>query len=315
METFVGVISVVVAIIIGVPALVYQRKQTKLAEEARILAHPQSAVDSLPHTGSPARSFQKPSVSEVPQTPSSKTPLVLQSDEEGNNMTATSLSLLEPYFPAARRLLGVVPRPGFHFLIVSGCSSAGKDVLVAETLRRVGSDAEMLRKVMTRSRRPGEADYATSLSVSQFEKAEKAGKILFPYHKRDCDYGFDADDFVSAVKYGVCKIAVFTELREVPRIVTALRANGFLASAIFVDVEQQYLVRRSYHRNFGSNEVQKRLVSVDQDLSTLAARTTALEREYYVVRNNEGEAFNVAKDHMERLVRRAIAGDLPWPPE
>lgn len=279
--------------------------------QLRRTPQPPKSLNSVPDGKSITAENQS---SEVLHTTNSQQSSVPQYDGEGINMVTTPQSLLEPYFPAARKLLGVVPRPGFHFLIVSGCSSAGKDVLVAETLRRVGTKAEMLRKYMTRGRRPGEADYSTSLSVSQFEKAEKAGKVLFPYHKRDCDYGFDTDDFLSAVKHGVCKIAVFTELSAVPKIVAALRANGFFASAVFIEVERPYLVRRSYHRNFGSNEVQKRLESVDQDLNTLSARTTALEREYYVVRNNEGEPFNVAKENMEKLVRRAIAGELPWPP-
>lgn len=232
----------------------------------------------------------------------------------GHLMAIDEHSLLEPYLPAAQRLVGLVPKQGFHFLIVSGCSSAGKDVLVAEVLRRVGTGAEMLKKYMTRSRRAGEPDYSMSVTSSQFEKAERAGKIIFPYHKRDCDYGFDADDFVSAAKHGICKIAIFTELNAVPRIVKALRANGFLATPVFIDVERAYLVRRSYHRNLGLNEVQKRLESVDQDLNALASRTTPLEHDYYVVRNNEGEPFNSAKNNLEGLMRLAIAGDLSWPP-
>jgi len=311
--TILGVAAGVLALVPSTLSWLEAKRQRRLTEQALGIQNPMRFPHSVLEVESPTAS-EPVRVSEVLQSTSAQQFPISQSTPERSSMVATPQSLLEPYFPAARKLIGVVPRSGFHFLIVSGCSSAGKDVLVAETLRRVGTDAEMLRKYMTRSRRLGEADYCTSLSVAQFEKAEKAGKIIFPYHKRGCRYGFDTDDFLSAVKHGVCKIAVFTELTAVPQIVTALRENGLLASAIFVDVERQYLVRRSYHRNFGDNEVLKRLESVDQDLNTLAARTMKLREEYYVVQNNEGEPFNMVKDNMEELVRRAIAGKLPWPP-
>lgn len=228
---------------------------------------------------------------------------------------STAGSLLEPYFPASKRLLGLTPAKGFHFVIVSGCSSAGKDVLVAEVLRRIGTSVEMLKKYMTRSPRPGEPDYSVCLTPAQFEKAERSGKIIFPYHKRDFDYGFDTDDLLSAVKHGTCKIAIFTEVKKVPAIVQALRANGIPATPVFIDVDRSYLTRRSYHRNLGPNEVQKRLESIDQDLNALAMRGKTLREEYYVVTNDETAPFNASKDSFEALVQRAIEGTLSWPPE
>ncbi|HVH12640.1 MAG TPA: TIR domain-containing protein [Longimicrobium sp.] len=198
--------------------------------------------------------------------------------------------------------------PRFRWFIVSGASSAGKDVLTHVVFEGLKTryDLRKSTKLTTRPRRPSEPDYVKSISEDEFARREAAGDIVFPYEKRDYYYGFDARQMREAISSGLPLLSVFTHLERVPRIAEAMNARGYTTSAMFIEVPRENLDRRVLFRNLPPEEVTQRSRSIHRDFQDMASRPS-FRSEYRFIGNGDGRAFDEAVDEL----RRCILDDLP----
>lgn len=202
---------------------------------------------------------------------------------------------------------GAPPQAGFCWAIVSGPSSAGKDVLsyVAIKTLQPAYGLSFLRKVTTRPRRPSEPDYVQQLNETEFEARYRAGEIIFPFRKREHRYGFDGKQFRQALNEGTPLLSVFTEYRVVPALVEAMNAAGAPSAAFFIEAAKGDALRRVLFRNLPDEEVKQRVISIESDYDFISARTT-FRQEYTFVRNGDTDAFAPAAAHLTSAIESLI---------
>lgn len=207
-------------------------------------------------------------------------------------------------------LAGERASPGFCWAIISGPSSAGKDVLSYVVLQRLQQNygLSFLTKLTTRPRRPSEPEYVKQIDDVEFERRYRAGEIMFPFRKRTHRYGFDARQFREALREGLPLIAVFTEFRLVPALVEALNSIAIRATAFFIRTEKADNLRRVLFRNLPPDEVRSRIASIEQDYDAMARRQTFSE-EYVFIDNEDSTAFGDAAAELTERIRALIEGN------
>jgi ribose 1,5-bisphosphokinase PhnN len=208
-------------------------------------------------------------------------------------------------------LAGESASPGFCWAVVSGPSSAGKDVLSYVVLQRFEESHGLtfLTKVTTRPRRPSEPEYVQQIDENQFERRFQAGEIMFPFRKRSFRYGFDGKQFRTALREGTPLLSVFTEFRLVPALMEAMNSIGARAAAFLIRTDKADVLRRVLFRNLPPDEVASRVVSIEQDYEAMARRKT-LEKEYTFIKNGDTTAFNDAANELTEAVRLLIEGNI-----
>lgn len=207
-------------------------------------------------------------------------------------------------------LAGERAAPGFCWAIISGPSSAGKDVLSYVVLQRLQQSygLSFLTKLTTRPRRPSEPEYVQQISDAEFERRYRAGEIMFPFRKRTYRYGFDGRQFREALREGVPLLAVFTEFRLVPALVEALNSIAVRATAFLIRTEKTDNLRRVLFRNLPPDEVRSRIASIEQDYEEMARRQTFRE-EYVFIDNGDSTAFTNAAAGLTEAIRALIEGN------
>jgi len=197
--------------------------------------------------------------------------------------------------------------PGFHWFIISGASSSGKDALMHALDQHLSMDSELeiLTKYTTRSRRMSEFEYVQNLPDNEFLRKHETGDLLFPYHKRNARYAFDTNQFQTAIGNGTPLITVFTDLIRVPPIVQAMNIKEFPTTAIFIDADREHLNRRILLRGLPHDEIVRRLKSIDQDFREMGNRRTFRD-EYSFIRNGDDRAFGDALQDLINIVRGKI---------
>lgn len=204
-------------------------------------------------------------------------------------------------------LAGERAAPRFCWAIISGPSSAGKDVLsyvaVQKLQQRYG--LTFLKKLTTRPRRPSEPDYVQQLDDSEFEKRCRSGAIMFPFRKRTFRYGFDAKQFREAMGEGTPLLSVFTEFDLVPAVAEAMNAAGVRTQAYLIRTERVDVLRRVLFRNLPPSEVASRITSIEQDYQEIDDRPN-LSSEYLFIENGDGTAFRKASAQLTDALRQLI---------
>jgi ribose 1,5-bisphosphokinase PhnN len=205
------------------------------------------------------------------------------------------------------QLAGSRAAAGFCWAIVSGPSSAGKDVLSYVVLQRLQQShgLSILRKLTTRPRRPSEPDYVQQLSEDAFQQRSEANTIIFPFRKRGFRYGFDGAQFRTAIHEGTPLLSVFTEFRIVPAVGSALSAAGILTRPFLISVPKQDLLRRVLFRNLPPDEVASRIASIEQDYREMTSRPS-LASEYIFIDNGDARAFADAADELTGAIRQMV---------
>lgn len=204
-------------------------------------------------------------------------------------------------------LAGERAAPSFCWTIVSGPSSAGKDVLSYVALQRLQQSygLSFLRKVTTRPRRPSEPDYVKQVDEVEFECRYRAGEIMFPFRKRTFRYGFDGKQFREALREGTPLLSVFTEFRLVPALVEAMNSIGVRSAAFLIHTEKTDVLRRVLFRNLPPEEVASRVASIEQDYEEMARRAT-LKQEYVFIKNGDSTAFKDASAELTEAIRSLV---------
>lgn len=204
-------------------------------------------------------------------------------------------------------LAGERAAPRFCWAIISGPSSAGKDVLSYIAIQRLQQryGLAFLRKLTTRPRRPSEPDYVQQLDNTEFERRCRSGEIMFPFRKRTFRYGFDARQFREALGEGTPLLSVFTEFRLVPALVESMNAAGIRTSAFLIQTEKSDVLRRVLFRNLPPDEVASRIASIEQDFEEMGRRKN-LEHEYTLILNGDSTAFRVASNTLTDTIRAVI---------
>lgn len=204
-------------------------------------------------------------------------------------------------------LAGERASPGFCWAIISGPSSAGKDVLSYVVLQRLQQNYGLvfLTKLTTRPRRPSEPEYVQQISDAEFEGRYLAGDIMFPFRKRTYRYGFDGRQFREALREGVPLLAVFTEFKLVPALVEALNSVAIRARSFFVRTEKADNLRRVLFRNLPPDEVKARITSIEQDYEEMAHRHS-FSGEYVFIDNGDSTPFSTAATSVTDAIRAMI---------
>jgi ribose 1,5-bisphosphokinase PhnN len=197
--------------------------------------------------------------------------------------------------------------PGFCWVIISGPSSAGKDVLSYIAVQRLQQryGLSFLRKTTTRPRRPSEPDYVEQVNEVEFERRCRAGEIMFPFRKRTFRYGFDGKQFREALREGSPLLSVFTEFRLVPALVEAMNAAGVRTTSFLIHTEKADVLRRVLFRNLPPDEVASRVASIEQDYYEMNRRPT-LEHEYTFINNGDARAFSDASTELVEAIQSMI---------
>jgi guanylate kinase len=210
---------------------------------------------------------------------------------------ATALALLQ----------GERPQEGFCWAIVSGPSSAGKDVLsyVASERLQPNYGLAFLRKITTRPRRPSEPSYVSQIDDAEFERKLRAGEIIFPFRKRGFRYGFDGAQFRESLGEGTPLLSVFTEFRVVPALVEAMNAAGAPSAAFFIETARADALRRVLFRNLPDKEVKARTTSIEGDYETMANRAS-FRQEYTFIPNSDSDAFATAAAQLTSAIESLI---------
>ena len=197
----------------------------------------------------------------------------------------------------------------FCWAIVSGPSSAGKDVLSYVVLQKLQQSygLSFLKKITTRPRRPSEPDYVKQIDEAEFERRYRANEIMFPFRKRTFRYGFDGSQFREALSEGTPLLSVFTEFRLVPALVEAMNSRGVRASAFLIQTEKSDVLRRVLFRNLPSDEVASRTISIEQDYEEMERRPT-FRQEYTFIKNGDSTAFKDAATELTDAIRALIEG-------
>lgn len=206
-------------------------------------------------------------------------------------------------------LAGERAAPRFCWAIISGPSSAGKDVLSYVAVQRLQQryGLTFLKKLTTRPRRPSEPDYVEQLDDAEFEKRCRSGEIMFPFKKRTFWYGFNARQFREAMAEGTPLLSVFTEFDLVPAVAEAMNTAGVRTQAYLIRTEKSDVLRRVLFRNLPPSEVASRITSIEQDYQELEDRQ-ALISEYVFIENGDGTAFRNASAQLTEALRRLIEG-------
>ena len=188
---------------------------------------------------------------------------------------------------------GVKPHKRFKWFIISGASSAGKDVLTEMILFNLSTsyNLEVGKKYTTRDRRPGESANVEALSEQEFDLFEKQKKILFPYTKRHHRYGLNAEQHRRNISAGIPMVTILTHLEIVPTVVGMLNNKGIKTFPIFIEVPKKHLNRRVKFRNLEATDVAERIKSIDQDLNDIKRRKN-FRSEYKIIKNGDNRAFD-----------------------
>ncbi|MGH9971814.1 MAG: TIR domain-containing protein [Pyrinomonadaceae bacterium] len=204
-------------------------------------------------------------------------------------------------------LAGERAAPRFCWTIVSGPSSAGKDVLSYVVLQRLQQSCGLsfLTKVTTRCRRPSEPNYVEQIDEVEFKRRYRADEIMFPFRKRTFWYGFDGKQFREALREGTPLLSVFTEFRLVPALVEAMNSIGVRSAAFLIQTEKADVLRRVLFRNLSPDEVRSRVVSIEQDYEEMARRAT-LKQEYVFINNGDSTAFRDAAAKLTEAIRSLV---------
>ncbi len=204
-------------------------------------------------------------------------------------------------------LKSIEPSKNFCWAIISGPSSAGKDVLSYMAVQQLQEEHGLafLTKITTRPRRPSEPDYVKQVEVAEFDERSRTGDIMFPFRKRGFLYGFDGLQFKEAVQDGSPLLSVFTEFRLVPALVEAMCARGIRTKAFLIQTEKPDVLRRVLFRNLPAEEVKSRIASIEQDYHTMEHRTS-LSEEYTIVPNGDTVAFRSAWELLVASIRTLI---------
>ena len=186
-----------------------------------------------------------------------------------------------------------IPAKGFHWIILSGASSAGKDVLgyLLDQHLSIDYDLDIAIKYTTRPRRQSEPTNIMPVDENKFLEMEKLGEIIFSYKKRNYFYGFDAKQFRRAIRFGYPLVSIFTHFKMVPEISKLMRDNGYPTTTIFINVPRKHLMRRVAFRNFSHIELRERIRSIDKDLIQMKGRRT-IKEEYIFLDNSDMIAIN-----------------------
>lgn len=204
-------------------------------------------------------------------------------------------------------LAGERAAPSFCWAIISGPSSAGKDVLSYVVVQHLqeGYGLAILRKVTTRPRRPSEPEYVEQVDEAEFERRCQAGDIMFPFRKRTFRYGFDGRQFREALREGTPLLSVFTEFRLVPALCDAMNAVGIRTAAFLIQTDKTDVLRRVLFRNLPPDEVRSRIASIEQDYDTMMHRVT-LKGEYAFIPNGDSTPFRTASEALTEAIRAMI---------
>ncbi len=197
--------------------------------------------------------------------------------------------------------------PKFHWFIISGLSSAGKDVLayVLDQRLNLKFGTEQGIKYTTRGRRPSEPNYVREVSRSNFEELCNKEEIIFRYTKRHESYGFDFSQLRDCATRGIPLISVYTHFNHVPKITNSMKNYGIKVTPIFIQVPRYDLSRRLLFRNLPGDDVAKRMRSIEQDLREIKTRPQ-FDQEYKFIYNGDDRAFTESIGELEEYIKNCL---------
>lgn len=200
------------------------------------------------------------------------------------------------------------PNPSFCFVIISGASATGKDVILDLLFNDFFSKhprCEVLSKFTTRKKRAMDSRYYQFITRKQFQKYLKSGRIIFHYTKRGEEYGFDRIHLFNASKTNQLLFCIFTEFELLQSAKQFLEEQGINVKLILLDAPIDHLIHRSWHRILPEEEIKRRIRSIKRDISYITEKKRAIEQTYdFIIYTGDDRAKLDAYQELKSIVSK-----------
>jgi len=188
----------------------------------------------------------------------------------------------------------ISPNQSFCLITISGASASGKDTmldLLYNDYFHKHYRCELLTKVTTREKRIIDSRYYKFLANEDFQKWLDLDRIIFPYQKREFNYGFDKLQFSNSVTSDTLLFCVFTEFQMLPEVKQFLKEQNINVISILLESPEEHLISRSWNRILPESEIRSRLRSIKQDLYFIQENRKHIEDVFdYIIYSGDGRA-------------------------
>lgn len=217
-------------------------------------------------------------------------------------------SLLYAYLVTPAKILkDGRPDPKFCLVTISGASATGKDCLVDLLYNDFfpnHSRCELLTKVTTREQRLTDSRYYKFLSIEEFQNYLESDRIIFPYSKREFQYGFDKLHFSNCLDSDTLLFCIFTDFKKLPMAKQFLRAQGINVISILIEAPKNHLKHRSEIRILSKADFNSRWRSIKQDLLYIKNNQKVIEDMFeYIIYNGDDRAKCDTYYELRNIVR------------
>lgn len=218
-------------------------------------------------------------------------------------------SLLYAYLVTPAKILkDDRPDPKFCLVTISGASATGKDCLVDlldNDFFPNHSRCEILTKVTTREQRLADSKYYKFLSIEEFQNYLGLDRILFPYSRRESQYGFDKLHFSNCLTSDTLLFCIFTDFKKLPMARQFLRAQGINVVSILIEAPKNHLKHRNKIRSLKEADSESRQRSIKQDLLYIENNQKEIEDMFeYIIYNGDDRAKCDTYDELRNIVRK-----------
>lgn len=238
--------------------------------------------------------------------------LFLRHLDSSNYVHTQILKLLKELAPPPRATTPTV-------FLISGPSASGKDALLSEAHKCLGSRGffcEFLKKYTTRGWRSTDAieksgvNYYEYPTEKDFEKQLSEGEIILAYTKYGNEYGFSKRQLEENARKTIPTLGIISDFDNMQEVMSNLRKNGLRVVSILVYAPEEDCRRRMRLRNLAEEDVNKRIDEMERDCRFIEANEEQMRETYnFRVDNSDDTKFNQASSKLYKLIEASLRSD------
>ncbi len=196
------------------------------------------------------------------------------------------------------------PSEGFHWYVIAGASSSGKNVvsgMATQRLKHKGIEVVRHRKVSTRKPLSSNEFDMLIKTEDEFNDMHKEGKLLLPYIKLGYKIGFYAEDLFRAMQNGSPIISLFKEFSRLPYMHNWLTEKQIDFTIIYLKVPASELQERTRFRNLAPELMQHKQDSIPAEVENIFTSPGFLDI-CKTFPNGNGSALQLTVDELVNLI-------------